>query len=69
MGAAFEEHTAHLAPAHAAFLRHWLHLLDVEEGGLTARRAEIWAMPGARRAPPGPPAATPGGGPHKAFSS
>lgn len=47
MGPAFEEHTRHLSPLHAAFLCHWLQLIDLEEGGLTARRAEIWAMSGA----------------------
>ena len=47
MGAAFEQHTGHMPPSHAAFLRHWLQLVDMEEGGLTARRAEIWALSGA----------------------
>ncbi|KAK9846251.1 hypothetical protein WJX81_000082 [Elliptochloris bilobata] len=49
MGAAFEEHTGHMAPSHVAFLRHWLQLIDMEEGGLIARRAEIWALSGAER--------------------
>lgn len=46
MGDAFHEHTQHMTPAHAQFLAHWLHLVDLEEGDLTAKRAEIWAMPG-----------------------
>ena len=47
MGEGFEQHTGHIAPSHAAFLRHWLQLIDLEEAGLTARRAEIWALSGA----------------------
>lgn len=46
MGEAFEGQIGPLSPAHAAFLAHWLHLLDLEEGDLSARRSEIWAMPG-----------------------
>ena len=46
MGDAFEQHTRHMMPAHAEFLAHWLRLVDLEEGDLTARRAEIWALPG-----------------------
>ena len=46
MGDAFDQHTQHMSPAHAQFLAHWLHLVDLEEGDLSARRAEIWALPG-----------------------
>ena len=54
MGDAFEQHTGHMAPSHAAFLRDWLQLIDLEEAGLTARRAEIWALSGALTAAPVP---------------
>ena len=47
MGEAYEQHTGHMAPSHAAFLRHWLQLIDMEEAGMTSRRAEIWALSGA----------------------
>ena len=46
MGAAFEQHTGHMAPSHAAFLRHWLQLINLEEGGSIARRSEIWVLSG-----------------------
>ncbi len=46
MGDAFEQQTQHMSPTHARFLAHWLHLVDLEEGDLSARRAEIWALPG-----------------------
>ena len=46
MGDVFAKHTEHMSPAHAKFLAHWLRLVDLEEGDLTARRAEIWALPG-----------------------
>ena len=36
----------HLSGAHGAFLARWLRLVDLEEGDPSARRAEIWAMPG-----------------------
>ncbi len=46
MGDAFEQHTHLMKPAHAEFLAHWLRLVDLEEGDLSAKRAEIWALPG-----------------------
>ena len=46
MGDAFEQHTHLMQPAHAQFLAHWLQLVDLEEGDLSAKRAEIWALPG-----------------------
>ena len=47
MGPAFTELTGHLSAAHAQFLAHWLRLVDLEEGDSSAKRSEIWAMPGA----------------------
>ena len=46
MGEAFEERTLCMTPKRTAFLAHWLHLVDLEEGDQTARRAEIWALSG-----------------------
>ena len=46
MGEAFEERTQCMTPERSAFLAHWLHLVDLEEGDQSARRAEIWALPG-----------------------
>lgn len=46
MGDAFAERTQHMSQAHAHFLAHWLRLVDLEEGDSTAKRSEIWALPG-----------------------
>ena len=46
MGAEFHARAGHLSAAHAAFLKKWLGLVDLEEGSLSARRAEIWALSG-----------------------
>ena len=46
---AFEALVGHLTPPHAAFLAHWLRLLDEEEAAGGARRAEIWTLSGAER--------------------
>ena len=40
----FEEATAHLSRAHAAFLSRWLRTLDAEEAVSSSRRAEIWTL-------------------------
>ena len=42
-----------MAPSHTAFLAHWLRLVDLEEGDLAAKRAEIWALPGGHLGPSG----------------
>ncbi|BDA50404.1 DNA replication ATP-dependent helicase/nuclease DNA2 [Coccomyxa sp. Obi] len=49
MGPTFSELTGHLSAVHAQFLAHWLHLVDLEEGDTSAKRSEIWAMPGEER--------------------
>ena len=46
MGDAFEDRTQCMTPERSAFLAHWLRLVDLEEGDQSARRAEIWALPG-----------------------
>ena len=46
MGDAFEDRTQCMTPERLAFLAHWLRLVDLEEGDQSARRAEIWALPG-----------------------
>ena len=46
MGDAFAECTQHMSQAYAQFLAHWLRLVDLEEGDLTAKRSEIWTLPG-----------------------
>lgn len=46
MGAAFEAHAGHLGPAEAAFMAHWQALLDLEEGDIVGRRANIWRLSG-----------------------
>ena len=48
MGPAFELQAGHLGPGDAAFFRHWHRLLELEEGGSSARRADIWRLSGAR---------------------
>lgn len=45
----YEELAGHVAPRHAAFVAHWMALLDWEEAGARSRRSELWALPGARR--------------------
>jgi hypothetical protein len=47
MGEHFAAQTGHLSAAHADFLAHWLRLVDLEEGDLSRRRSEFWALPGA----------------------
>lgn len=47
MGPTFVELTGHMSASHAAFLAQWLRLVDLEEGDVSAKRSEIWAMPGA----------------------
>lgn len=47
MGPAFELQAGHLAAADTAFFAHWHRLLDLEEGGSSSRRADIWRLSGA----------------------
>ena len=42
----WQEYTRGITPASAAWLRHWLDLLDWEESGARARRPEVWALTG-----------------------
>lgn len=46
MGPAFAEHTQHLDAAAAAWLAHWYRLVDMEEAGLLAKKAELWTVAG-----------------------
>lgn len=42
----FESLAGHINPDHAAFVEHWMGLIDWEEAGARARRSGIWALPG-----------------------
>lgn len=46
MGEAFKATAGHLTDSHASFMRHWLRLVELEEGCLPDRRSEIWALSG-----------------------
>jgi hypothetical protein len=43
----FEGLAGHIGAEHAAFVAHWMGLVDWEEGGARARRSGIWALTGA----------------------
>ncbi|GAB4823940.1 hypothetical protein N2152v2_010986 [Parachlorella kessleri] len=45
----FDKKAGHLSPAECAFLKKWTELVDLEEGNILTRRAEIWSMPGEER--------------------
>ena len=42
----FHELAGHVGSAHAAFVAHWMGLVDWEEAGARARRSGIWALSG-----------------------
>lgn len=42
----FEALAGHVTPDHAAWLAHWMALVDWEAAGAGARRAGIWALTG-----------------------
>lgn len=46
MGRDFAEHTQHLDAAAAAWLAHWHRLVELEEAGLLAKKAELWTVAG-----------------------
>lgn len=60
MGTAFSEAVQGVKPAQAAWLRHWLHLLDLEEGATASSQPDIWHMPGFLPSPSLPLLLTPG---------
>jgi DNA replication ATP-dependent helicase Dna2 len=47
--AVYEGEAGHLIPEHAAFLRHWEALIDLEAAGGEARRPLVWSVSGAER--------------------
>lgn len=49
MGPAFAEHTQHLDAPAAAWLAHWHRLVELEEAGLLAKKAELWTVAGTTR--------------------
>ena len=56
MGDAFDATAGHLTGPQAAWMAHWLRLVELEEAGLPDKRSEIWALPGAGpQTPPTPP--------------
>ena len=42
LGELFETCTSHLTPKHEAFLRRWLHLIDLESSANLRKRATPW---------------------------
>ncbi len=52
MGDAFDATAGHLTGQQAAWMAHWLRLVELEEAGLPDKRSEIWALPGALLHPP-----------------
>jgi hypothetical protein len=45
-GGHFESLAGHISAPHAAFVAHWMGLVDWEEAGARARRSGMWALPG-----------------------
>jgi hypothetical protein len=45
----FEGYTSHLTPTHTAYLRRWLHLLDLEQRYAASTNHELWTMPASVR--------------------
>lgn len=43
LGEWFEDHTAHISPQAAAFYRHWIALIAMEEKDLDLLRKDIWS--------------------------
>ena len=48
LGDQFHALTSHLSPAHCAFLRHWVRLVEVEEQGSRAARPQVGCRGGDR---------------------
>lgn len=49
MGPTFDLQAGHLSAMDAKFFTHWHRLLDLEEGGSSNRRADIWRLSGASK--------------------
>eukprot|EP00884_Botryococcus_braunii_P022766 jgi/Botrbrau1/9173/Bobra.0236s0005.1 len=49
MGPSFLQAVAGVSPSQAAWLRHWLHLLDCEEAAVASSQPDIWHMPASER--------------------